>query len=264
MVRTPFPYPGGKSRFASWILSFVPEHTAFVEGFGGAAGVLFNKDPETSTLEIYNDRDGDLVQFFEVLREQPDELMDWIRSVPFSREQHRIWAHHYYGGYRPADDVERAGRFFFLRYAQWGSNYDSINGFATSKVQSKAQSFANKTDVLDEFAERLREVTIEELDYQELLEKYDGEGTVFYLDPPYVGLENYYPVGDIDHASLLEAVRDLEGKAIVSYGELPDGATDFWSVTREGEKRFINSTHGDSVKEATERLLFNFDPEVAE
>nr|WP_256422750.1 DNA adenine methylase [Halobellus rarus] len=46
-----FPFPGGKSRLSSWILDHVPEHTCFVEVFGGAAGVLVNKDPSTSDVE---------------------------------------------------------------------------------------------------------------------------------------------------------------------------------------------------------------------
>nr|WP_284010312.1 DNA adenine methylase [Halomicroarcula sp. YJ-61-S] len=80
-----FPFPGGKSRLASWILQEVPEHECFVEVFGGAAGVLVNKDTERSTVEVYNDLDEDLVHFFEVLREQPDELVEWLSAVPYSR-----------------------------------------------------------------------------------------------------------------------------------------------------------------------------------
>ena len=48
-----FPFPGGKSRLASWILEYLPEYTCFVEVFGGAAGVLVNKDPDASTVEVY-------------------------------------------------------------------------------------------------------------------------------------------------------------------------------------------------------------------
>lgn len=116
------------------------------------------------------------------------------------------------------------------------------------------QTFANTADVLDVFSDQLRDVVIEELQYLELLEMYDSEETVFYLDPPYVGLEDCYPVGNVDHSTLLETVRDLDGKAIVSYGELPAGAGDLWSVIREGEKRINNGTAGEE-KDATERLL---------
>lgn len=62
MADAVFPFPGGKSRFASWILDQTPGHTCFVEAFGGATGILPNKDPATSDVEVYNDRDGDPVQ----------------------------------------------------------------------------------------------------------------------------------------------------------------------------------------------------------
>ena len=75
MADAVFPYPGGKSRFASWILDQVPEHTCFVEVFEGAAGVLKNKDPDTSMVEVCNDRDGDFVWFFEVLRDRSEGLV---------------------------------------------------------------------------------------------------------------------------------------------------------------------------------------------
>jgi len=64
MPDTVFPYPGGKSQLASWILDWVTEQTCFVEVFGGAAGILVNKDPDMSSVEVYNNRDGDLVHFF--------------------------------------------------------------------------------------------------------------------------------------------------------------------------------------------------------
>ncbi len=182
-----FPFPGGKSRLASWILEYVPEHTCFVGVFGGAAGVLVNEDPEASSGEVYNDRDGDLVQFFEVLRERPDELVEWLETVPYSRAVHSEWVEAFYNGYRPSDSVERAGQFFYLRYAQWGGKYASNSGFVTSKVNNQAQGYANKIDRLEEFAARFDDVVLENLEWSEVFEKYDGPETVFYCGPPYVG-----------------------------------------------------------------------------
>ncbi|MGM0397810.1 MAG: hypothetical protein ACQEQY_02340 [Halobacteriota archaeon] len=177
MPETVFPYPAAKSRFASRILEFVPEHRTFVEVFGGAAGVLVDKDPDASNDEIYNDKDGDLVHFFQVLREDTEELVEWVEQVPFSREIHSRWARYYYDGYRPKDDIPRAGRFFFLRYSQWGAGYGTVNGFATSKVQSKAQTYANKIDRLEEYAERFRDVVLENLNWRDVLSKYDSPET---------------------------------------------------------------------------------------
>jgi DNA adenine methylase len=254
-----FPFPGGKSRHSSWILEQVPEHTCFVEVFGGAAGVLVNKDPETSTVEVYNDRDEDLVHFFEILRERTDELIEWLKHVPYSRGVHFTWAEQFYNGYRPKDDVVRAGQFFFLRYAQWGGTYSNRNGFGTSKVSNSAKSYSNKRERLGEFASRFDDVVIENLDWSEVIEKYDGHKTVFYLDPPYVGKEDYYPVDDINHTELVDALGDVEGKWICSYSELPDGMDEF-NVSGRDDHFFINSKNG-STKQTRENLITNFQPE---
>lgn len=261
MTDAVFPFPGGKSRYAQWILDQAPDHHCYVEVFGGAAGVLVNKPP--STVEIYNDLDGDLVQFFEVLRDRHDELVEWLETVPYSRELHEEWADLYYHGYRPSEPVLRAGQFFFLRYAQWGGIYSEPAGFGTSKVSSSATSFANKIDRLDEFAERFDAVTIENLSWNGVIEKYDATETWFYCDPPYVHKEGYYPIDEIDHDAFVECLHDCEGNWIVSYGDtLPDGFEDFPIVDREG-KFYINSGLVGEAKESTEHLVLNFEPEDA-
>lgn len=181
MAKAVFPYPGGKSQLSSWILEHLPEHTCYVEVFGGAGNVLINKDPEVSDVEVYNDLDSDLVQFFEVLRDRHDELVEWLEAVPFSRELHQRWVELFHNGYRSSDSIKRAGQFFYLRYAQWGSGYDRPCGFATGKTRSEAQSFSNKVDRLDQFAERFADVIIENEDWQDLMERYDGPETVFLI-----------------------------------------------------------------------------------
>ncbi|MFB6218352.1 MAG: DNA adenine methylase [Halobacteriaceae archaeon] len=261
LPRTPFPFPGGKSRLAKWILEYVPEHECFVEVFGGAAGVLFNKDPATSSVEVYNDADEDLVHFFKVLREDVEELVAWLDAVPYSRKVHDRWADLYYKGYRPTDDIERAGRFFYLRYSQWGASYDSNSGFATSKVSSRALSFSNKIDRLEEFAERFQEVVLENLHWKRAVDKYDGEQTAFYFDPPYVDKQDYYPVEDIDHGELLERLEALTGYGLCSYQDLPEGGDEFHVMGRE-DTNMINSGKSGSGVDTREHLLLNFDPEV--
>jgi DNA adenine methylase len=124
-----------------------------------------------------------------------------------------------------SDPVERAGQFFYLRYAQWGAGYAGPNGFTTSKMSNEEQSYANKIGRLEEFASRFDDVVLENLDWSEAFEKYDGEETVFYCDPPYVGKEGYYPVSDIEHSAFVEALGGLDGDWVVSYAELSTGLT---------------------------------------
>lgn len=100
---TAFIYPGGKVRLSSWVISHFPRHKIYVEPFGGAAGVLLNKTP--SPLEVYNDLNSDLVNFFRVLRdkEKAAELIRRLRLTPYAREE-------YYSVYPMPkdDDIERA------------------------------------------------------------------------------------------------------------------------------------------------------------
>jgi len=255
--RAPFPYPGSKARHADWILEHIPEHRTYVEPFGGAAGVLFQK-PE-SKVEVYNDRDGDLVQFFEVLRERSDDLVEWLEAVPFAREVHDEWAEAFYNeNYRPDDDVERAGRFFALRYMQWGGKHHGTSGFG-GKTHRSAGQMRKKTGRLHDFADRLRNVYIESLDWAEVVEKYDTPGTVFYCDPPYTGTENYYSGDTLNHRTLHDTLAEIDGDAIISYDSIPPFYGDEWQFATKDSTFGIDNTGEGGRKDATEHLLMNFD-----
>ena len=78
-----FPYPGGKGRGVDWILEKMPPHDTFVDVFGGSGAIIYNKPP--STNEVYNDANEDLVQFFQVLREHEDDLLEWIDEGDIDR-----------------------------------------------------------------------------------------------------------------------------------------------------------------------------------
>jgi len=272
-----FPYIGGKSQIADWVIDNLPAHRRYVEPFSGSASVLFSKPP--SPDEVINDVDGDIVQFFVVLRERGDELAEWLRDVPYARDVHQEWARAFYDGDRPDDPVERAGRFFFLRYAQTAAKYDSKSGFKATAFSSPAQTFENKRQRLREFGDRLAGVVVENKDYLEMFDIYDransgedvGEGTVFYCDPPYIGErsgDEYYSVeGGFDHAEFVDALGELEGDFVVSYDALPDGlreqveAGDVFLVERGYGARSGGYQHGES-KATTERLVTSFDPRV--
>ena len=72
-VNSPFKWVGGKSRLRKQIIALLPVHTCYVEPFAGAAWVLFGKPP--SDVEVLNDIDEDLITFFRVVKEKPEELI---------------------------------------------------------------------------------------------------------------------------------------------------------------------------------------------
>jgi DNA adenine methylase len=259
-MNTVFPYPGGKTYLADWIIDHFPEHECYVEVFGGGGSVLVNKDP--SFNEVYNDLDDDLTHFFRVLRENHTELREWLERVPFGRSQHQEFKEAFYNGERPDDDVERAGRFFYLRYSQHSAKYRTPSGFAAAQQRNKARKLRNATDQLEMFANRFSDVTIESLDFADLIDLYDSDDTLFYCDPPYVdeGDALYSHEGAFDHERFVSALNGVEGDWIVSYMDLPPGLEDYYVVDREASQ-FMNKSHDERREKATERLVMNYDPD---
>lgn len=81
----PFNYFGGKYMHANWIISKLPKTKSYVEVFGGSGIILINKPP--CQIETYNDLNSSVVNFFKVLRERPEELIEQIYLTPYSREE---------------------------------------------------------------------------------------------------------------------------------------------------------------------------------
>lgn len=260
-------YPGAKARLAPWIIEHLPEHNTYVEVFGGSAAVLVHK-PE-SINEVYNDKDDDLVEFFEVLRDRRDELLDWLRHTPYSRSLYNEFADAYHADERAADPVERAGRFWYLVQAGFNGDLTKRNSFSTSTSargypsDSQARNYHRSRERLETFARRFNAVTIECLDWREVIDRYDSATTAFYVDPPYpsVRSEGYYPHHDIDHAALVERLAEIDGEAVISYGELPE-YPDEWVLRERTVTSTLSRANGED-KDCPERLLLTFDPSEA-
>jgi len=252
---SPIPYPGSKGSVAEWIVDIMPTHDTYVEVFGGAAGVLFNKP--RSKYEIYNDINDDLTQFFEILRTRPDDLASWLQAVPYSRSQYEQWVEEFYEGVRPDDPVERAGRYFALRYMQYIGISSTANGFKTRARRSPARTFDNARRRIESLADRFDQVIIENQDYEHILTTYNDTSVdvPFYADPPYVGSEGYYQ-REFDHEAFVDRLTDLENDWIVSYADLPDGLDEYTTVSMDGRHRMKRGSGT-----VSETLVCNFDPD---
>ena len=217
---------GGKFSHLDWLLPLLPKCQHFCEPFGGSAAVLLNRDP--SPVETYNDIDGDLVNFFRVLRDKPDELIEKLVFTPFSREEfHKAYEMR---GRTDLPDVERA-RLFFVRAEQVriGLAQTSTAGrWAWCRLTSRrgmsgsVSRWLNRIDALWAVSERLRRVQIENRDAIEVIQKYDSPDTLFYIDPPYPhesrgDIHAYaYEMSEKDHEKLAEALHSVKGKAAIS------------------------------------------------
>ena len=213
---TALKYPGGKVQISSWVISFFPRHKIYVEPFGGAAGVLLNKTP--SPLEVYNDLNSDLVNFFSVLRdkEKAAELIRRLRLTPYAREE-------YYSFYPmpEGDDIERA-RALAVR-ADMGIGIrgvvsESRTGFASDgkKIRGNAKVFVNRVEKLSEIAERFRSVVIECRDALELIPLYDSPDTLWYMDPPYHCRYSFRYPATIDQEAMLGVFKKVSGYVVLS------------------------------------------------
>ena len=240
MSRAPstFGYPGSKTAYAGWIIDHIPEHTQYIEPFGGAASVLVAKP--RSELEVYNDLNGDCVEFFRAVRDRPDELKHWVENTPYSRQLFNEYVESYPDW--PEDTVERAGRFLTVQNASFGGKGITTNN-PTFQVRQMPENRNDRARLyyqegrLLELAERFKGVYIEQLDYADLVDKYDHEDAFFYFDPPYVDVGNdYYQVeqGGFNHKRFVDTLHDMEGKWLVSYDQnIPNGLGDYRTVSRE-------------------------------
>lgn len=220
-----FGWYGGKYSHLDFILPNLPNgEKHFCDVFGGSAAVLINRKP--APLETYNDLDSELVTFFEVLRNNADELIRQVGLTPFSREE-------LIKACTPEpdlSDLERARRFYVrARQTRTGLAQTSSEGrWAHCVLTSRAgmagavSRWLGAVDALPEIAQRLLRVQIENAPALEILKRYDSSDTLFYLDPPYVhesrGDSNAYEneMTDWDHIELGQALWKIKGRAVIS------------------------------------------------
>jgi DNA adenine methylase len=173
-------YYGGKWRLAQWIISHFPEHQHYVEPCGGAASVLLQKP--RSPLETYNDLDGNVVNFFRMLRSQPSRLIQSILLTPWARAEYEL------AKLPEGDSIERARRFYCLSVMGIAASNRTSSGMRmVMEVNGGIPAVYNAAGIthLLTIADRLLGVQFESGDARDLIPKYDRQGTLFYVDPPY-------------------------------------------------------------------------------
>jgi DNA adenine methylase len=264
VTRPPLRYHGGKFRLAPWIIPQIPDHRVYVEVFGGAAGVLIRKT--RSKIEVYNDLDVQVVNFFAILRdpELRARLIDGVGFTPFSRAEFDL-------SYKAAaDPVEAARRFVvrcFLGHGTCSMDTNDANGFRSCDIRagkSYAREWAGVPAAMVTAAERLTGVTIENLDFRKLIPKFDHADTFFYVEPPYLaGLRAAGGKGYVhemtadDHRQLAWILKSTKGKVMVS-GYPSSLYDELYGSWRTAEKKTTANGQRGSVPR-TEKLWMNFD-----
>jgi DNA adenine methylase len=210
-------YLGSKWTLAPWVLAHMPPHEAYVEPFGGGASVLLRKDP--SPLEIYNDLDSSVVNFWRVLRQSPDELVRLLRATPWSREEYvSAW-----GDDAGLSDVERARRLYVRTWMCFNASTDGPKGWRAAKRPKSGSVVAwGDEGRLLAVAVRWRMVQIEHDDALKVIRRFDTPEALFYCDPPYVHSTRSSHTGyrheltDERHLELLDLLNSVKGKVLLS------------------------------------------------
>lgn len=217
-----FPWIGGKTRLAGEILARLPQphrERTYVEPFFGGGAVYFAQHP--AGVEVINDRNGEVIHLFRMLRDHADDLVQYLQNTPYSREVFYAW--------RKAipetlPDIERAARFFYVaRSAFFGQSTGRTPSWAFARIaDNRARALATVIDgELLQVRDRLRNTLIEHDDAVRVIQRYDSEYAVIYCDPPYVletrsdgGYE--HEMDALDHEQLLSTLKHSDGYVAVS------------------------------------------------
>ncbi len=228
------PYLGGKRRLAATVIERLRQvpHAAYVEPFVGMGGVFLRR-PWRTRSEVINDLNRDVATLFRMLQRHFVAFMDMLRWQMTSRaEFERLVA----ARAETLTDLERAARFLYLQRTAFGGKVVGQN-FGTTPGGPGRFDVTRLGPILEAVHERLSCVVVECLPWAELLRRYDREGTLFYLDPPYWGHEADYGAGRFardDFEQLAEALAGLRGRFLLSLNDVPEVRRCFRRFAIEG------------------------------
>lgn len=247
---------GGKKALRYEILARFPRnYKRYIEVFGGAGWVLFHKPPGND-FEVFNDFNGNLVNLYRCVREQPEALRDELRYMLNSRldfEYMKGMLH----SQAMLPDVRRAAYYYALiRYSY---------AAGTSTFGSQPHAMWNNFPLVESAAGRLQKVVIENKDCVKLIRQYDRPESFFYCDPPYYNADQYYEAvstDGFDHTGLANALLGIKGKFLLSYNDCPEirALYDRPGIVVEGISRLSNiAQRYENGKQYPELLISNYD-----
>lgn len=213
-IKTPISYYGGKQSMLKYILPIIPKHKLYIEPFFGGGAVFFGK--EKSEVEIINDYNANVSNFYYQLKTNYDELKTMIDATLYSRDT-----------YRNALVVYENPFIFKPIVRAWAFWVATIQGFSNKIGSWRSSSDSNKSvlcfdnkkiNFTKSLTDRLKYVQIENKDTVELIKRFDSEESFFYLDPPYVDSnQGHYGGYTQEHFDeLLNTLTTLRGKFLLS------------------------------------------------
>ena len=214
-MKTPISYYGGKQMMLRYILPNIPKHEVYIEPFVGGGAVFWAKEP--SKLEILNDTNRELINFYDVLKNDFVSLEKEVKISLHSRDLHRrAWV--VYNNPEMFSSIKRAWAIWILSAQGFGGMLSESWG--RDKTQNKTvKMIKNKRENFSEnFAIRLQEVELESRDAIKIIKTTQHKNSFIYADPPYynadMGHYDGYTIEDFE--MLLDALSNIEGKFLLS------------------------------------------------
>jgi DNA adenine methylase len=216
-MSAPLSYIGGKNRLANSIIEIFPEHTTYVEAFAGGAQVFFRKEP--SKVEVLNDLDGEIVNFYRVCQQHYEELLRYFRFAVVSRQWFDLLK-----ATNPATltDIQRAARHLYLLRNSFAGLVRNP-AYRREVIQPPGFNLERLPELIEKSHRRLARVQIECAPYGEVLKHFDRSTTLFYLDPPYWGRNRYrHNFTEADFGELADRLKKIRGKFVLSLNDVPE------------------------------------------
>ena len=214
------PYYGGKFTMSKRLIEMMPPHKRYIEVFAGGASMFFRKNKVE--WNVLNDLDNDIVNLYICVLKEFKELKRHIYWYVKSRTLFEKFSENIKDSNISIPDPERAAQYFFIV----NNSFNSMLGSAFSKDSNKNYN-VNVEEELRISRNKLQNVTIENFDFKDLVDRYEPrEEDFWYLDPPYVVAENkrYYrnTFNDESHIALKDCVDKIHkggGNFMISYDD---------------------------------------------
>jgi DNA adenine methylase len=215
-MKTPISYYGGKQNLTSKIIPLIPENIkVYCEPFFGGGAIFFALKNPATEIEIINDTNNMVTNFYEVVKTDFDNLKQKVEATLFSRATYSV-ANTMYRMPHLFDKLQLAWAFFVATNMGFSNK---IGSWGLDKYGKRVKAFRNKKLRFDEsVAKRLEKAQIESKDAVSVIETYNTEDTFFYCDPPYIDSNqgHYGGYTESDYRRLLDALVTVKGKFILS------------------------------------------------
>ena len=259
-MKTPITYYGGKQKLVTTILPLFPEHILYTEPFCGGAALFFSKEP--SEIEVLNDLNTELINFYKVMRQDFISLQKKVNITLHSRQQHKD-ASVVYNNPHLFGDLDRAWAVWVLASQSFASMIDGTWGYDKSRNTTTKKIINKGVQFTEDYAIRLQNVQLECADAIYIIKSRDNAQAFHYCDPPYYnsdcGHYGGYSVHDFER--LLQTLAEVKGKFLLSSypSELLSKYATQYGWKQKQVEQWVSVNKGSGKKKKVEVMTANYD-----